>query len=151
MKRPVVKSTISTVEEAIELITQVSKQLAVEVVLDEAHDTTNCPCCLYMYNGQVLRQDIRGVNQGRGNTRPVVRSYIEHLVTGGSQKVPGDNSPHSSCDEDITMMMMEGEGDDRSRNIYTCTLDMFHLQFETTDAEIVVHRISLSDNYTQLM
>jgi len=41
--------------------------------------------------------------------------------------------------------------DDRSLNIYTCTLDMFHLQFETTDAEIVVHRISLSDNYTQIL
>ena len=95
-------------------------------------------------NGQVLRQDIRGVNQGRGNTRPVVRSYIEHLVTGGPQKGPGDDNSTNSCTLDI----ME---DDRSRNIYTCTLDMFHLQFETTDAEIVVHKISLSDNYTQLM
>jgi len=89
---------------------------------------------------QVLRQDIRGVNQGRGNTRPVVRSYIEHLVTGGSQRGSND-SP--DCKGDME--------DDRSLNIYTCTLDMFHLQFETTDAEIVVHRISLSDNYTQIL
>ena len=88
---------------------------------------------------QVLRQDIRGVNQGRGNTRPVVRSYIEHLVVGGPQKEGALDSPS------------EGDlRDDRSLNVYTCTLDMFHLQFETTDTEIVVHRVSLSDNYTQL-
>jgi len=91
----------------------------------------------------VLRQDIRGVNQGRGNTRPVVRSYIEHLVVGGPQKEGSLDSPSASPSEGDLR-------DDRSLNVYTCTLDMFHLQFETTDTEIVVHRVSLSDNFTQL-
>ena len=111
---------------------------------------------------QVLSQDIRGLNQGRGTgihiPLTVLLGFIEQNSTTNTTNITTDtdtsntsasaNSDRSSdcvnIHEEQIMSYIASQGLNKAHVVYICNLDSMHVEFITTDNTIIVLRISVS-------